>query len=734
MISIESVRFKNFLSFGSRWQEIQFPTGVNVVLGLDVDKDKSNGAGKSSFLETITFALFGQIHKPVKKDDIINWKNRRACLVELNFRKGEITYTVRRGIKPNVFEIFENGILIDKPAHVRDYQAILEDIIGLNFQTFMSLIHSNINSSQPVLAMKKPEKRKFMDKIFGLELYSWLNDKANEKLRSVNDKIRESEIRISANRNRAGEIASKIASLEAKIRQTSSTASQLKEHEDELEILLEKFNELEDDPRGDITAKESKLSYLKNISEKIENKNINHVKFKLLAPVEFVIKGLEDEMKRYEELRIDREKIKEFYGKYGTLDKLKKLFSKKNDELNKVGSELKEVHDLKNEILSYIRENGNNLARNTDTLNSLKSSSICPTCGQKIKDVPHDHIEALEKENEILIESISESKKKRDELLHKEQELRQEIDDMSIEVRNLDDDWRNIESIENRLAHEPEVNPDVLVHYHMKRDKYNVVIELLRDQLQKFDREIIQLNTDVNLLTERKNHLDREHKKITDLEEKINILKQKVDLEEENKAVFQDMLASEKKLSKSIVIENEKHKKDIEQKRGIIDYLDSIKWVCKDENIKRFAISYMMPYLNSRVNHYLSEVGYGFYTTIDNWLEATIKGPGVPNGSYGSLSGGEARGIDLALQFAIHDVARLRSGIWPDLIVMDEILDSSIDGKGIEKLMEIISIRQQEEASKIFIISHREEIGESFDADNIFYVTKKDGFSKVEMK
>ena len=259
MINIERVRFRNFLSFGSRWQEIDFLNGVNIVLGLDQDKDKSNGAGKSSYLETIPFALFGQTHKPVKKEDIINWKNRRACLVELNFRKGEDRYFVRRGIKPNVLEIYENDELIDKPAHLRDYQAILEGIIGLNFQTFVSLIHSNINSSLPVLAMKKPEKRKFIEKVFGLELYSLLNDKANEKLRAVGDKIREAEIKIEANNNRASEIVGNIASLEAKIRQTSSTELELRDKTEKLKELQEDYNdEVRNDLHDDITAHETK--------------------------------------------------------------------------------------------------------------------------------------------------------------------------------------------------------------------------------------------------------------------------------------------------------------------------------------------------------------------------------------------------------------------------------------------------------------------------------------------
>lgn len=735
MINIESVRFKNFLSFGSRLQEIDFKNGVNIVLGLDKDKDKSNGAGKSSFLETIPFALFGQTHKPVKKEDVINWKNRRACLVELNFRKGENRYLVRRGIKPNVLEIFENDILIDKPAHLRDYQAILEGIIGLNFQTFVSLIHSNINSSLPVLAMKKPEKRKFIEKVFGLEIYSLLNEKANEKLRAVNDKIRESEIRIEANNNRSTEIVSKIASLEAKIRQTSSTEIELRDKSEQLEKLLEEFDENErNDVRDTILAKETQKSQYQVLIDKIKNKNLNHINFKLIPPASQSLDLLKEKVKKIEELQDKVKILEELKREFRSIDNLTKICELHRKDVELSEKEVREIQDKILEITYYIRENNKKILDNKKTLNSLRNEAICPTCGQKVKDISTEYLESIEKEIEIFEESLDDSKKKLDDLKKQEKGLKNEIEGFKKNLKTAEEDCRYMFNIENELKNMPEVNPDHITYFEKKLDRYIAAEMKLKGLINQFEKETKQLSTDINLLTERKNHLDYKYKTIQELEGLIDRLEEKIELENQNKLDFQRMLNEEKNSSKALRASNEKLRENIEFQKGLIDYIEAIKWVCKDENIKRFAISYMMPYLNSRVNHYLSEVGYGFYASIDNWLDVTIKGPGIPNGSYGSLSGGEARGIDLALQFAIHDVARLRSGIWPDLIVMDEILDSSIDSKGIEKLMEIISVRQQEEGNKIFIISHREEIGESFDADNIYFVTKENGYSKVVIK
>ncbi len=198
-LQIESVLFRNFLSFGSRTQEVEFLRGLNLVTGLDLDKGKSNGAGKSSFLETVPFAMFGRVHRNIKKDQIVNWKNRKNCEVILNFRKGESLYSILRAIKPNKLEIYRDGNMIDRPAHVKDYQKILEDILCINYQTFMSVIHSNINSSAKILSMSKPDKRKFMETMFGLEIYTRLNEKCNSKLKTIKDNMREIDITNSAN-------------------------------------------------------------------------------------------------------------------------------------------------------------------------------------------------------------------------------------------------------------------------------------------------------------------------------------------------------------------------------------------------------------------------------------------------------------------------------------------------------------------------------------------------------
>ena len=131
--------------------------------------------------------------------------------------KGEDQYSVLRAIKPDNFEIYKNDTLIERPAHVKDYQLVLEEILGQRYNTFGSLLHSNLNSSNRILDMKKPEKRKFIEDVFGLEIYSMLNERARLKINGFDTKISDftkdiehNEINITSSKQRIEELNDKI--------------------------------------------------------------------------------------------------------------------------------------------------------------------------------------------------------------------------------------------------------------------------------------------------------------------------------------------------------------------------------------------------------------------------------------------------------------------------------------------------------------------------------------------
>ena len=120
-----------------------------------------------------------------------------------------------------------------------------------------------------------------------------------------------------------------------------------------------------------------------------------------------------------------------------------------------------------------------------------------------------------------------------------------------------------------------------------------------------------------------------------------------------------------------------------------------------------------------------------FFVNFNNLLEDDIRGPGIYGASYGNLSGGEARSMDLAILFSLLDVSRLQFGIFPDVLLLDEILDSSIDKNGIDKIMRIVWLRQLEDKSKIFIVTHRSDWSELTDMRK-YKVEKEGGFSSIK--
>jgi DNA repair exonuclease SbcCD ATPase subunit len=135
MIKFEKVRWKNFLSTGLNFTEINLTKSPNtLIIG-------NNGAGKSTILDALCFGLFGKPFRKINKPQLPNSINQADCVVEIEFSIGKKQYKVVRGIKPNTFEMYCNGILVDQDAKAKDYQEHLEKfILKLNYKSFTQVV------------------------------------------------------------------------------------------------------------------------------------------------------------------------------------------------------------------------------------------------------------------------------------------------------------------------------------------------------------------------------------------------------------------------------------------------------------------------------------------------------------------------------------------------------------------------------------------------------------------
>jgi len=186
MILFKKVRYKNFLSTGQQF--------------IDIDLDKSNttlvigenGAGKSTMLDALCFGLFQRPFRNIKKDQLINTINEKECIVEVEFVVGTKTYKIIRGIKPNTFEIWCDGDMLNQDAAQRDYQKHLEQqILKLNFRSFTQVVILGNASFVPFMQLRARHRRQVVEEILDIEIFSKMNIMFREKAKAQDEIIKQ---------------------------------------------------------------------------------------------------------------------------------------------------------------------------------------------------------------------------------------------------------------------------------------------------------------------------------------------------------------------------------------------------------------------------------------------------------------------------------------------------------------------------------------------------------------
>ena len=184
MIKFKTIRWKNFLSTGNIFTEIQLDANANnLIIG-------SNGAGKSTILDALTFSLFGKAFRNINKPGLVNSVNDKDCVVELEFDTNNKKYKIVRGIKPNIFEIYQDGDLVNQDAASRDYQEYLEKfILKLNYKSFTQIVILGSASFTPFMQLSASDRRAIIEDLLDIQIFSTMNTILKEKLSSNKDFI-----------------------------------------------------------------------------------------------------------------------------------------------------------------------------------------------------------------------------------------------------------------------------------------------------------------------------------------------------------------------------------------------------------------------------------------------------------------------------------------------------------------------------------------------------------------
>ena len=186
MIIFKYVRWKNFLSTGNQFTEIQLDRNpTTLIIG-------ENGAGKSTILDALCFGLFGKPFRNINKPQLLNSVNGGNCEVEVDFKIGSKSFKVIRGIKPNVFEIYINGKMYNQDANSRDYQKYLEQqILKLNYRSFTQVVILGSSTFIPFMQLKARQRREVVEDILDIQIFSLMNMLLKQKLKTIQEHQRD---------------------------------------------------------------------------------------------------------------------------------------------------------------------------------------------------------------------------------------------------------------------------------------------------------------------------------------------------------------------------------------------------------------------------------------------------------------------------------------------------------------------------------------------------------------
>ena len=568
MILFEKIRWKNFLSTGNQFSEIDFQkNSTTLIVG-------SNGAGKSTVLDALTFALFGKPFRKINKPQLPNSTNERDCRVEVEFSINNTNWKVCRGIKPNVFEIHRGDKLLDQSAAANDQQKWLEqNVLKMNYKSFTQIVILGSSTFVPFMQLTAANRREVIEDLLDIKIFSSMNTIIKEKIRQNRENVKVLDLKKES-------LTDKVSMQQNFIEQLENTGKEkIEEKEEKISQLLAEEND-----------------YMITNTKIVEEQD-------------------------------DHNKVLESYT--GATEKLRKLGNLKGKISQKVSTITKEH--------KFFTEN-----------------TVCPTCTQSIDE-------------EFRINKINDAQTKAKELQSGYKELEEAI--------------KGEEERERQFI-------------------------ALSKEITKLNNDISKNNTRITGCQRQVRDLESEIQRIADQLANRNIEHDKLETFKEDLQKTYDELVTYK---------------------DQINYYDFTYGLLKDGGVKTKIIKKYLPLINQQVNRYLQMMDFYINFTLDEEFNETIQSPIHEDFSYASFSEGEKQRIDLALLFTWREVARFKNSVSTNLMILDEVFDSSLDGQGTEEFLKII--RYVIKDANIFVISHKTGMEDKF--ENVLRFEKVKGFSSL---
>lgn len=699
-IVLKELTIRNFLSFGNVSQTIKLDSdSFRIITGQNKDKsdneEDKNGVGKSSIQLAIHYALFGKsTGNRIVLGQMINNINKKNMLVSLKFDKDDIHYEIIRGRSPNVLKLLRNGenIIDESQGDSRETQKDIEKIIGFDDDLYNQLF--NLTCLVPLfLSQNTSSQKAILEKILGIDIISkkivLLKDMIKSSKNDLNNEVFKYNTIKQQNDNLSASIEKQTIDMNnAKKKWLSDIQSQIIDIKQKIESMS----------KIDI---QEEIKNFQLLEEYLKQEGVNLQNQQLIISLNNQIKQKEMLIQNYQ-LRIDNLLRYDFDTERQNI-----LY---NEQLNKERmaydieeNQYRTLKTFKEQNLDYnFQKISKEIERKKNELANIKEN-ICPTCGQpinvedfnKLKESKKEEINHLQEElhkidMEILNAThiISSFVPKKFEfkvvsfndlnsLLEKENEinqLKQQMDNIVKEKNDLIEQAKNVVIID--LGNRP------TTHYkeYSQALQHQAVLNSLQESLQRLE------------ITEKTNPFEQQEKSIEEMKKNMMVLDD----------------SEVKRLEKSILYQE-----------TLLKLLNN-----PSSFIRKTILDKSLEYLNSRIKHYLEQMGSMHLITFNNDMSITISKMGV---EYGYISSGEEGRVSMALTFAFRDVWESLNNCNVNLWFFDEVIDRlGLDDAGVDLLVDMIKSKKDK---NVLMVTHNGRLINQ--TNNIIKLVKENDFTKV---
>jgi DNA repair exonuclease SbcCD ATPase subunit len=728
----KSIRWRNLFSYGNKWTEFDLDSNLAVnIIG-------KNGDGKSVLVEAIYLALTGKPLRKCLKSTVVNIYNKKDCMVELVVEAGNTHLMIARGVKPNIFNIYKDGSHkpMDESSMMVDTQTYLETVLGFTTNNLKHTLIMSTTDYKPFLTLPAADKRLFIEDILSIEIFTIMNKLVKAKLSILKDEIRDN--------------ITDIEKLQFKLNMIIEYNRQQQENDDD------EINQLKADIETEITSLAADVESINHrAGAEIKNElktlgiDVDTADEKTKATIAAEKDKLQGEMA---ELKI---KAKECKVTLAELKDKNRHLAVMVFETHKEIDELKEEKSVKATSLqiNQLKFEGDTAKYNTGVrsgdaaelkiklkldaeqkdLDYYTDTDECTECGQEIdpkfKDEQLDAISCA-------ITALKIKSAKVQSEIKKVENFKRRINKFNADsIIPLDDRVKELSSRISDLEFSEHTDLNAIKMLDEKETGCRTQMNTFKVSRNKIQTDtaarIAGYNTETvikDMKEKSKTRTDRIHTETadriakcnTDTRRRIAGHNTKIDtlLEKERGNIKDEAIPGRD------VEEAETKKKALTFKKLVYDATIRI---LSDKGIKTYIIKRYLPKLNKLVNDYLEILSAPYKLSFNEELEEIIALKGYDKLSYENFSMGERQRCDVALLFAYLDIGKMKNSISSNLLIMDEVLDRSLDDDGIIGIINIID-SMKTKGYTVVNISHKHQLADKFD---ITYRAEKQRFSRL---